>query len=423
MRRRLLRTFVSVALFAVVVLGIPLGLIGRMFVRQDASRRADREADTVGFAVQRYLDAGEQIPDSAVASFVGQGRYILVTDPRGETVTFGNRIDSDALQTSISLGDGSTVTLRVPDEDVDRRQMLVVIFVAGLSLASVALAAALGALLARRLSRPLDSLATVSHRLGDGDFTARADQTGLAEVDAVANALNSCAQRIGAMVMSEREFSANASHQLRTPLTALRLRLEEINEVGDEQVRVESSAAMKQADRLEATISDLLLLAREGTLRQVDPIDLVDVVRLHEADWRQVCAAAGRRLVISAPKHCHAAASAGGAVQVIQTLIENAVQHGRGTVRLAVIAGGGAAIVQVSDNGSGIAAGDESAIFDRHVSSNPGHGVGLALARTLAAADGGHLDLVRRSPPTFQLLYRASLPEVSAPWALHGAPG
>ena len=82
MRARLVRRFVAVALFAVVLLGVPLGLIGRAFVRAEAVRIADREADSVGFAAQPYLAAGEPVPPSAVAEFVGNGRYIEITDAR-----------------------------------------------------------------------------------------------------------------------------------------------------------------------------------------------------------------------------------------------------------------------------------------------------------------------------------------------------
>jgi signal transduction histidine kinase len=407
MRRRLLRTFIAVALFAVIVLGIPLGLIGRQLVRQDANRRADREADTVGFAVQPYLDDGSAIPAQVMAPFIAHGQYVTIALADGTRSEFGEAVPADAVETSIQIGHGVSVTLLLPEDDVDRRELLVVLFVAGLSAASVLLAALLGVLLARRLARPLDNLASVSNRLGDGDFTVRAARTGLLEVDAVASALDSCAVRIGAMVLSERQFSANASHQLRTPLTALRMRLEEIHDIGDGRVRVESDAALQQADRLEGTIADLLRLAREGSLDRLGTVDLAHLVRQHAGGWRDLCSVSGRQLVVDLPATCLAVASPGGAAQVLQTLIENGVHHGSGPIHIEVVGDGHVVAVNVSDEGRGVAAGDEHVIFDRHVSTNNGTGVGLALARTLAVADGGRLDLVRLSPPTFRLLYPA----------------
>ncbi len=159
MRARLVRRFVAVALFAVVLLGVPLGLIGRAFVRAEAVRIADREADSVGFAAQPYLAAGEPVPPSAVAEFVGNGRYIEITDANGTTTTFGTPDPDDGVHAMIELADGSVVEVWLPDEDRDRREMHVVLLVAGLAAVAVALAAILGVLLARRLARPLDDLA------------------------------------------------------------------------------------------------------------------------------------------------------------------------------------------------------------------------------------------------------------------------
>jgi signal transduction histidine kinase len=409
MRRRLLRTFIGVALFAVVVLGVPLALIGRQSVRNDALRSADREADAVGFAVQGYLQRGEAIPANVVAPFVDRGRYVQITDASGATETFGApRTDEDVVA-SITLADGSQIVVHLPDSVRDRRELVVVLVVAGLAAASVALAALLGALLARRLSRPLDELATTSRRLGDGDFSARARATGLEEVDQVGAALNGGAERIGAMVAAEREFSANASHQLRTPLTALRLRLEEIVDIGSEPVVAEAHLALQQADRLDATITELLKLARPESTRPSAPIDVAALLREHVPAWRHLCAARGRTFEADVAAPCQAFTTTGGTLQVVQTLVENALDHGDGTISLRAAPANDVVVVTVSDEGRGLDAASAARIFERHVSTKEGAGVGLALARTLAEADGGRLDLVSTRPTTFQLRAPAPL--------------
>jgi signal transduction histidine kinase len=409
MRRRMLRTFIGVALFAVVVLGVPLALIGRQAVRNDALRSADREADAVGFAVQDALQRGDPIPASVVAPFVERGRYVEITDPSGATTTFGTpRTDEDVVA-SITLATGARIVVHLPDSVRDRRELVVVLVVAGLALASVALAALLGALLARRLSRPLDDLATTSRRLGDGDFTARARPTGLQEVDEVAAALNGGAERIGALVAAEREFSANASHQLRTPLTAVRLRLEEIIDIGSEPVVAEANLALQQADRLDATITELLRLARPESTRPSTPIDVAALLRDHVPAWRHLCAARGRPLDADVATPCLAFATTGGTLQVVQSLVENALEHGAGTISLRAVPANDVVVVTVSDEGRGLDASNAARIFERHVSTNEGSGVGLALARTLAEADGGRLDLVSTRPTTFQLRAPAPL--------------
>ena len=403
MRARLVRRFVAVALFAVVVLGVPLALIGHAFVRAEAVRIADREADSVGFAAQPYLSRGEAVPPSALAEFVGNGRYIEITDANGTTTTFGTPDPDDGVHASVELADRSVVDVWLPDEARDRRERRVVLLVAGLAAAAVALAAILGVLLARRLARPLDDLAVAARRLGQGDFTARAPRSGVAEIDDVAAGLDTSAERIGTMVAAERQFAANASHQLRTPLTALRLRLEEIAELGDADVRSEADLALRHADRLNATISELLRLARPDAERPRQPVDVAVVLRDHAPVWQQVCAAAHRELRVEVPTQCLAMASSGGIAQVVQTLVENALQHGTGTITVQLRGEGDAVVLTVRDEGASLLDADAAQIFERHVSHGGGTGVGLALARTLAEADGGRLDLVSTRPTTFRL--------------------
>jgi signal transduction histidine kinase len=366
-------------------------------------RSADREADAIGFAAQRFLDAGEPVPATALADFVAGGRYIEIRGADGSTTAFGSRHHDDDVHASIRLADGAAVDVWLPDAARDGRELEVLVLVSGLAVASVALAAVLGVLLARRLARPLDDLAAASRRLGGGDFTARAPQAGIVEIDDAAAALNTAAERIGTMVAAERQFSTNASHQLRTPLTALRLRLEEIAEIGDETVQAEATSALRQADRLNDTITELLRLARPDVERARLAVDVAALLRDHEPGWQQVCAARQRRLHMELPSRCLAMASGGGTVQVVQTLIENALDHGAGTVSVQLDDEGDAIAVTVRDEGCSLSGRDVRWIFDRHVSSTGGTGVGLAVARTLAEADGGRLDLASTTPTTFRL--------------------
>lgn len=402
MRTRLVRRFILVALFAVILLGVPLGLIGRAYVRAAAVRGADREADAIGFASQRSLDAGQPVPPGDVAVYVARGRYIEITDPDRNTVAYGERGDDD-VHARIHLDDGAVIDVWVPDTTRDPQEVQVVLLIGALGIVAVALAAVLGLVMARSLARPLDDLAGVSRRLGDGDFTVRADRSGIDEIDDVAAALDAAAERIAIMVAAERQFSANASHQLRTPLTALRLRLEEIHELGDPAVRAEAELALRQADRLDDTIGELVRLSRPDAQRPRQPVDLAVLVRRNVPIWARQCADAGRRLESHLPATCTAMASSGGAVQIVQTLIDNALAHGRGTVSLRVRDTRDAAVVTVADEGVALSDTDTARIFERHVSTAGSTGVGLALARTLAEADGGRLELVGTRPTTFQL--------------------
>jgi signal transduction histidine kinase len=262
--------------------------------------------------------------------------------------------------------------------------------------------------LSKRLAAPLRNLATTSRRLGEGDLSARAEHFGIAEPDAVADALNDSAARIESLVGAEREFSANASHQLRTPLTALRMHLEELSTTADGgAAREEVDAALEQADRLGATITDLLALARRGRTGPRVDADAVELVRGRVEVWRRLFADAGRELTLDAGSDCAARVSPGALAQALDALLDNALHHGAGTSTVTARRGrDGHVRIQVRDEGPGIEPGTERSIFERHVSLRGGTGVGLALARTLVEADGGRLELVAAHPATFEILLR-----------------
>src|SRR5258706_392736 len=145
---------------------------------------------------------------------------------------------------------------------------------------------ALAGVQARRLAAPLDDLARAADRLGAGDFSATAPRSGMEEVDTIAAALDTSAARIANLVQAEREFSANASHQLRSALTSLRLRLESLAAVDDPAVAAEAARALEQAERLSDTVADLLRLARTGRADDAQTFDLAVLASAHLRDLR-----------------------------------------------------------------------------------------------------------------------------------------
>jgi signal transduction histidine kinase len=412
-RRRVLLAMISIAIVSVVVLGVPLAILGRRAVRRDAAVRADREADSIGFVLADRLDGGEPLPRSMLERFVAGGRYLVITDRAGTVSSAGTPPHDDATVADIDAAGGAHIRLYVPDTDVDHRELLVVATVAALAVAAILTAIGIGLVVSRRLTRPLDVLTDTARRLGDGDFAARATPTGVGEVDAVGVALNDGASRIGRLVAAEREFSANASHQLRTPLTAVRMRLEEIESIGDQAGRAEATLALAQVDRLDTTITDLLRLAREGNAGPTAPVDLDAVARRHAAQWDLLAPRTHRRVVIESPGPTWACASAGAAGHALDILVENALRHGRGTVTVSVQPSSDhIATIDITDEGPGIPPGHEAAIFRRGVTAD-GSGIGLALASDLVAAEHGRLTLVSGQPPRFRITYRANHGEAS----------
>jgi signal transduction histidine kinase len=267
--------------------------------------------------------------------------------------------------------------------------------IAALGIGVLILAAGAGLALGRRLAAPLEALAGVARRVGEGDFAARAPASALTEVNELSAALNASSQQIGDLVNREREFSANASHQLRTPLAALRLELESAL-LADDAPRPELTAGLAQVDRLEATIGTLLALARAPGPSRQGTVDLARAVRDLQSRWHGRLAATGRPLRISVD-----APSAIGRMspavfdEIADILVQNAYDHGAGTVSVTVREAGEALALEVADQGPGFAT-DPDALFARGVGS--GEGIGLSLAQSLAHSAGALLQVTRARP-------------------------
>jgi signal transduction histidine kinase len=268
----------------------------------------------------------------------------------------------------------------------------------------------------RRLARPVARLAETASALGDGDFTVREERSGVPEVDSVSHALGVTAERLDRMLQRERAFSADASHQLRTPLTSLRVTLEaaELDPNGDQAAAI--GTALDEVDRLDRTIDDLVALAREIPIDDLHT-DLRRVLREFADDWRGRRSEPGRTLEVRVPDDLPEVRISDRALrQILEVLVDNAFRHGAGQITVEARGARPGAVVAVTDAGPGIA-GDPDRIFDRRVSNSGRSGIGLALARSLAEAEGGRLVLSESGPPatTFSVYLPGASPPPSEP--------
>jgi signal transduction histidine kinase len=277
---------------------------------------------------------------------------------------------------------------------------------AGLALVAAVLVAGRRA---RLLSAPLESLSDTAQRIANGDLAARAHGSRIPEIERVAETQNTMLDRLTELLDRERAFSTAASHQLRTPLTGLRLGLEQALEQAEHpgaDLRIALNEANGQVDLLNQTIDDLLHTTRSGPASWLHarPTALRTVLANAEQLWHGLLAERGRRLIVQLdPDLAETPVPASAVAQILNVLIDNALSHGTGIVAITVRDMGDALAVDVSDEGT-VHADPRSLFIRDHAAAR---GLGLPLARSIAEACGGRLHLARPSPARFTLLLPA----------------
>jgi signal transduction histidine kinase len=285
---------------------------------------------------------------------------------------------------------------------------LSVAVIAGISVVAVAGAVGVGIWQSRRFTRLMAELADRAETLGSGRARPVLKPSGIAEIDRVSELLNRSGDRIDRLIAAERQFASDASHQLRTPLTALSMRLEEIVQADDPRiVKEEARSALAQVERLVAVVEHLLDSVRDNNLR-AGPVALDHVVLQQVVEWEPAFGKVNRRIVATGTRGLVALATHNGLSQVLATLLENSLTHGGGKVTVSTRSTGISLVVEVTDEGPGVPPELGARIFERAVSGRRSTGLGLAVARELAESEGGRLELVQQKPPVFALFLSAA---------------
>jgi signal transduction histidine kinase len=428
-RTRIVSLAVLAAVVATVLFAVPLGVGAFEYLMQQQQVHLVGHARDVALSAAGDVHDGKPIDLEDVEDVVGEDHRVTVYDGDGDRIA-GSGPDapadvvSDALDGDAEAGTvGDLLVAAVPitysDEVIGAVAVttpstvlgdvaFIWVGMVGLAVVAVTVAWLVGRRQARRLARPLEDLEESARRLGDGDFSVRTRRGGIAEIDAVGTALDATAARLDDLLARERAFSADVSHQLRTPLAGLRLRLEAALERTDPKTGAAIAASLADADRLGAIIDELLALARAGQAASAGPVDLGALLGELSPEWGARLALHGRDLEVRVqPGAPEARASTAAVRQVLGVLVDNAVTHGRGTVTVAVREASGAVAVDVCDEGPGVQDA-EGTLFARQADRRDGHGIGLALARRLAEAEQGRLTLTRATPPVFTLLLPAA---------------
>lgn len=440
-RTRLVASFAYVLLVVIVALTVPLAIVLRDRARSELEALTLSNAQTIAAVLTRDQVEGDPGARRSLTRNVQRyaadvGGRVVVLDPAGVVIAdsdredlgddfatpgrpevisaLASRADAEVRRSDEEAGDIAVAAAPIIDEgelvgvvrisrdvqtveaNVGRATAAIVAVALGGLLAGLALALAI----ARSLARPLSRLATTARRLGAGDLSARAGTLeGGSEVDELAGSFDEMASRVERTVRAQREFVANASHQLRTPLTGIKLRLEAgIAESTDEDVRTQLRAADKEVDRLAQIIERLLMMAsqiEEGKVIQADVGNAVDraVKRWEGRAARASSSLTGTTVVTALP----AVADPDDVDQVLDVLLDNALTHAPGPIEVTASAGAGKTVVSVADRGPGIPPDELARVTERFFrgrgASPGGSGLGLAIARELAERWGGGLDV------------------------------
>ncbi len=399
-----------------VVAAIAANLLGPPAESHDLEVLVRGAASTVGGRVIVTDGRGTVLADSAGAAEIGSD---YATSSRPEVVSalrtgrlfqsqrYSSALHQLILATAVPIRDGARtvgvvrVTQSVAAVHDAVRQTIVVVGLIGLVVLAVGLLA--GAFIAGQIARPLRRLERVARQVASGNLSARAAIEGTSEQRSLGESFNEMTDRIVRLLGAQRDFVADASHQLRTPLTGLRLRLEEARAAGTRgAVEAELDAAASEVDRLAGIIDELLILSRAG--ERAAPGERVELAAV-SADaferWRSTADERGIALLHVLPGETeHVWCARADVDRVLDAVLENALRYAPGgsTVRIAVEHN----TITVLDEGPGLTADELELVFERfHRGSAgrpwPGTGLGLAIARELARAWGGEVTLENRA--------------------------
>lgn len=334
MRARIVGLTVAAAVLAIVLFGAPLavGVVAYLVgdERAELERSADVAAITVaadvaaGRSIRSVVGAGSGEGEGTLAVYDGSGTRIAGDGPMVADGTVRAAVGDDpvagdagpdlvvAVPVAVAGQPRFVVRASTPRSEIYLRVGLVWLAMAGLAVVAAGAVWLLARRFAARLAGPLEEVAAGALRLGDGDFSVRSHRSGVAEIDAVGAALDSTAGRLGALLDRERAFTADASHQLRTPLAGLRLELEAALEDPGRDQRTAIIACIAAADRLQSTVEDLLALARD-TRREPAKLDIDGLLAEACGLWRD--RADGRQLRIDRRADAPAARASAAAVR------------------------------------------------------------------------------------------------------------
>jgi two-component system, OmpR family, sensor kinase len=424
MNRQLIRSYILLVAVAIFLFTVPVAFTLTKQLRDDTRQSVLREANTMALLLSNGTSTScEALTEVATAYGDVQATPTAHCDPKlpvpvadaalkravqknESTTDWGSDfVWGRHLTVTVPAKDDATVRIVYSTSDMTRRLWQIWGFRAALAVLVLAAAAAIGAFAARRITAPLRELNSMASKFSDGDLTARSPVTGPPETQTLARTLNQGAERLDTLVASQRIFVADASHQLRTPLTALRLSLDNIADgVDDEFVREDVEQATAEVVRMSRLVNGLLVLARaEAKVTAAEPLVLRDIVEERLTLWRPAADERGVTVALrgsGVDDRPSVLASPGHLDQVLDNVLSNAleVSPDGGQITVEIESRADTVVLSVRDEGPGMSDADKSRAFDRFwrgqgLTGRSGSGLGLAIVRQLVTDDGGTVTL------------------------------
>jgi signal transduction histidine kinase len=434
-RRRLLASYLVVALLVLAALEIPLGLAYARNERRDLMDKVERDAVALSTLVEDALERGTPVPPQVravakrydadtggrVVVVDSSGRAVVDSAPTGSTdfssrpeiatalggeIATGTRgsrtLGSDLLYVAVPVASSGVVhgavRITYPMSAVNSRIHRYWSILGLVALAVLLGATALAYALARWVSRPLDDLERAAIAVGGGDLSARSPVEGPPEVQRLAVTFNETVAALDHLLRSQDQFVADASHQLRTPLAALRLRLENLERDVGAPGRSELDGALAEVERLSGLVDALLVLARADRATSTpEAVNLETLVAERVSSWTAFAEDAGVELRTRLEPRLEVLATPGRLDQVLDNLLANALDASpRGaTVVVGTRRLNGTVELHVTDEGPGMTPAERAQALDRfwRGGKGSGFGLGLAIVDRLVRTDGGHVEL------------------------------
>ena len=446
MRRLLLASFLGIVLVALAISTVPFAFFIQTVERERLLTTLERDAFVLAGKAEEALDSLSPSDLRPVRELAQEyrdagGARVVITDERGVVVVTNDPEENragvsylsrpeivDATSGQISTGERYSDTLgltlvyvavpvfsgqnvvgavrltfdkAVIDTEVSR-QLTGILIVA---LTTLALGGALALILSRTLARGIKELEDASDAFAGGDFTARAQEdVGPSDVRALAGGFNAMAEKVSALVETQRRFASDASHQLRTPLTALMLRIEGLRESlkPTQKVTERFDALEREISRLNRLIDGLLALGRAGADKTpIVTVDATTLARERVESWANLAEESGVGLVAQIDDTVRIEAADTALEHILDVYVDNAlaVSPAGSTIHVSLARDGHKATLEVLDEGPGVSEEVARRAFDRFWrggSSYEGSGLGLAIVKELADASGATVSLSNR---------------------------